>query len=126
MRFIELITADIHRDGGSYEAIFKTDEGGEHGVWLQRSAMPHAGGLHHRWLFEYPGREQPEGCLPIVTGSDQERDLVRRISELLSGHEGAAPSSREDARRRLEEMLSYIRVREPCFPADLRAAGFIA
>jgi len=77
MMATKLIFADIYRDGGSYGASFETDNGLTYNIFLQRSKMPDADGLHHRWLFEYFGDNRPQGCLPVVTGSEEEKALLK-------------------------------------------------
>lgn len=126
MKIVELLWADIYRDGGSYEARFSTQDGLGYGLWLQRSTMPDAKGTHHRWLFEYRGDKRPTGCVPVITGSDEEHELVRRLNAYLEAT-NSLPQNRENVYflRRLREMRDYILCREPCFPSDLKSAGFI-
>src|SRR5215469_3264413 len=118
VNFTHLKFADVYRDGGSYGATLETDTGKEFSIWLQRSRMPDANGLHHRWLFAYEGREKPSDAVPVLTGSDRERDLLQALDRFMG-------SSREGNRsiERLREMIGYIRTREPCLPHDLRTAG---
>jgi hypothetical protein len=127
MELRALLGADIYRDGGSFRAVFETDEGQEYGLWLQRSAFPDASGLHHRWLFEFSGRNKPDGAIPIVTGSDDEKRIVAMLERFLA--EAQANTERSDqegrANGQLVRMLEHIRRRDPCFPSDLRAAGFV-
>jgi hypothetical protein len=127
---LQLLEADIHRDGGSYGALFSTDEGPEYGLWLQRSGMPDEKGLHHRWLFEYRGVDRPANAIPVVTGSDEEQEINARIQEFLarpSPELAPAPWLDIDTRiQRLAELLSHTIRREPCFPSDLRAGDFVA
>jgi hypothetical protein len=115
MELVKLIFADICRDGGSYEACFETDDGRSYNVWLQRSKMPDSEGLHHRWLFAYFGAERPDGALPIMTGSDEERTLLSRLNGLAVSSEATALAASID---RLKELIRYIERREPCFPSD--------
>ena len=128
MKLVELIEADIYRDGGSYGASFIADDDREYGLWLERSRMPDGAGLHHRWLFEYRGSERPNDCVPVVTGSDEERALFDRLDEFLRApivrltSHSPDPSNRL---RRLGELRDYAARREPSFPADLRQQGFI-
>ena len=124
MKLLSLITADIHRDGGSCSAEFATDGADTYGVWLACSSMPDAQGLHHRWLFEYRGASRPPpGAIPIVTGSDDEQRLLLRLDAFLAGPANDAPVER--SLPRLKEMREYIQRREPCFPSDLRRHGFV-
>jgi hypothetical protein len=129
MRLTRLIFADIYRDGGSYGASFETDNGLTYNVELQCSRMPDDEGLHHRWLFQYFGKERPEGCLPVVTGSEDERALLERLRDFLASTtpEAALPlASLESEGRpdRLKELVDYIERREPCFPFDLAGRQF--
>jgi hypothetical protein len=128
MRLVELIEADIYRDGGSYGARFLADDGAEYGLWLERSGMPDAAGLHHRWLFEFRGPKLPDACVPVVSGSDEEAAILSRLDDFL-----AAPSVRgtQDGPdspyllRRLRQLRRYICQREPTSAADLRQNGFV-
>jgi len=123
MKMMKLNFANIHRDGGSYGASFETDDGLTYNIWLQRSKMPDGDGLHHRWLFEYFGTSRPQGCLPVVTGSDEEKALLRRLKDFLASQTLRPTSSSaciEHANLdRLRELVHYIERREPCFPSDL-------
>jgi hypothetical protein len=56
-----------------------------------------------------------------VAGSDEERELLAALKVFTERGRGTAS---EGHWRRLTEMVQYIPIREPCFPADLRAAGF--
>ena len=128
MMFVGLVHADIYRDGGSYRATLSTTDGAEYHLWLQRSRMPDSDGLHHRWLFAYSGPVHrgpgyPPGALPVVTGSDADRQLIESLRTFIKEGPGSAS---ENHWRRLTEMLRYITVREPCSPEDLRDAGFLA
>jgi hypothetical protein len=112
--------ADIHRDGGSYGASFETDDGLTYNIWLQRSKNPDGDGLHHRWLFEYFGASRPEGCLPVVTGSEKEKALLGRLKSFLASCTiELASSSENENLNRLTELVHYIERRELCLPADL-------
>jgi hypothetical protein len=128
MKLTKLIFADAYRDGGSYGASFETDDGVIYNIWLQRSKMPDGEGLHHHWLFEYFGADRPEGCLPVVTGSEKERALLSRLSDfLVRSTLRVAPLSASvgDASfGRLIELMHYIERREPCFPYDLTEGRF--
>jgi hypothetical protein len=127
VKLAKLIFADIYRDGGSYEASFETDEGLIYNVWLQCSRMPDDEGLHHRWLFHYFGDERPKDCLPVVTGSDEERALMGRLRSVLAAPtlEGVSVGTLENKDLdRLNELLGYIERREPCFPFDLARQEF--
>ena len=116
----KLIFADIYRDGGSYGASFETDNGLTYNIFLQRSKMPDADGLHHRWLFEYFGDNRPQGCLPVVTGSEEEKALLDRLKDFLGSCTlGLASSSEHESLDRLKELVHYIERREPCLPSDL-------
>jgi len=120
---MKLNFADIHRDGGSYGASFETDDGLTYNIWLQRSKMPDGDGLHHRWLFEYLGAIRPQGCLPVVTGSDEEKALLRRLKDFLASQTFGPTSSSAYVEQanldRLRELIHSIEHREPCFPSDL-------
>jgi hypothetical protein len=113
----------IHRDGGSYGATFETEGGLIYNVWLQRSKMPDGEGLHHRWLFEYVGANRPQDCLPIVTGSEEEKALLVRLKDFLASRPPRIVSSSSIVEHadldRLRELVHYIERREPCFPSDL-------
>jgi hypothetical protein len=126
MKLTTLLFVDIYRDGGSYEASFETDEGFTYTVWLERSRMPDDEGLHHRWLFHYFGNERPKDCLPVVTGSNEERTLLGHLRCFLTALEDTSASARlEDrSRDRLKELINYIEHREPCFPFDLAGRQF--
>ena len=120
MKLTKLNFADIHRDGGSYGASFETDNGLTYNIWLQRSKMPDRDGLHHRWLFEYFGANRPQGCLPVITGSEEEKALLGRLKDFLTScTRKLAPSSEQANVDRLTELALYIERREPCFPSDL-------
>ena len=120
MMATKLIFADIYRDGGSYGASFETDNGLTYNIFLQRSKMPDADGLHHRWLFEYFGDNRPQGCLPVVTGSEEEKALLNRLKDFLGSCTlGLASSSEHESLDRLKELVHYIERREPCFSSDL-------
>src|SRR4051794_14890855 len=80
----KLVAAEIYRDGGSYEATFTTDDGLGYGLWLQRSAMCHSHGLHHRWLFAYRGSERPANAVPVVTGSNEEQWIIASLKDFLA------------------------------------------
>jgi hypothetical protein len=111
--FARLISVDVFRDGGSYEARFEADEGGLVALWLQRSAMPDATGLHHRELFIHEAGRPLANPLPLITGSSEEQDLLRRLAEFVA-QRGYACEKRKLAR--LEQMIIYIQRREPLFP----------
>ena len=124
MKLTRLISAESYRDGGSYGASFETDDGLAYNVWLQQSKMPDDEGLHHRWLFQNFGKMRPEGCLPVVTGSEDERVLLEHLHDFLASatQETASPlvSVEDDGHVvRLKELVGYIERREPCFPFDL-------
>jgi hypothetical protein len=128
LKLTRLIFADICRDGGSYEASFETDGGLTYNVFLQRSKMPDGEGLHHRWLFQHFGEERPEGCLPVVTGSKEERALLGLLRDFMASRTLEAASARppleNEGTDRLTELLYYIERREPCFPSDLAGRRF--
>ena len=128
VKLTRLIYADIYRDGGSYGASFETGEGFIYSVWLECSRMPDGEGLHHRWLFQYFGNERPKDCLPVVTGSEEERALLGRLHSFLTAQAlevVSPPASFEDkCLVRLKELVSYIERREPCFPFDLIGRQF--
>jgi hypothetical protein len=113
--------ADIYRDGGSYGASFETDDGLIYSIWLQRSKMPDEDGLHHRWLFEFLGDNRPEDCLPMVTGSDEEKALLGRLKDFLASSTLERASSEQANLDRLTELVHHIERREPCLPSDLVA-----
>lgn len=125
MKLVELVWADIFRDGGSYEAEFSTDEELIYRIFLKRSAMPDEEGLHHRWLFEYRGSKLPDDCLPVITGSLEEQRLIARLDRFLKENtELNNENVNEPQNYRLKflrEMLHYIPLREPCFPGDIKA-----
>jgi hypothetical protein len=118
-RLTKLDFADIYRDGGSYGASFEANSGLVYSIWLQRSKMPDGDGLHHRWLFEFLGSGRPEGCLPVVTGSQQEMALLNRLKEFLASCVIAPVASERANFDRLAELMHYIERREPCLPSDL-------
>ena len=122
----KLIEADIYRDGGSYGASFERDDDRIYSIWLQRSGIPNEGGLHHRWLFEYFGTTRPSECLPVVTGSDQERALLARLKDFVE-RAATKPSltpSHDNGLVRLRELIRYIELCEPCFPSDIMGRSF--
>ena len=122
MKLTKLNFADIHRDGGSYGASFETDNGLTYNIWLQRSKMPDGDGLHHRWLLEYFEASQPQGRLPVVTGSEEEKALLGRLKDFLASCTLELASSSERTNLdRLTELVHYIERREPCLPSDLIA-----
>ncbi|MCK1393217.1 hypothetical protein [Bradyrhizobium sp. 1] len=120
VKLIKLKFADVHRDGGSYGASFETENSLEYNVWLQRSKMPDNYGLHHRWLFEFFGSNRPEGCLPVVTGSEEEKALLDRLKVFLASCTLNPTASERGYLDRLRELVHYIERREPCLPSDLR------
>jgi hypothetical protein len=127
MKLTRLIFVDIYRDGGSYGASFETDNGLAYNVFLKRSRMPDGAGLHHRWLFQYFGKKRPEGCLPVVTGSKDERALLGLLRDFMASRILEAPATaphENDAPNRLKELVAYIERREPCFPFDLAGRRF--
>lgn len=128
MRLVELLEADICRDGGSYEARFLADDGEEYGLWLECSRAPAAAGLHHRWLFEYRGSLRPVSCVPVVAGSEQERALLLRLDAFLEAPvvriAGEAPVS-DHRLQRLRELRDFAVRREPCLPAATQQHGFV-
>jgi hypothetical protein len=125
MKLTRLIFADIYRDGGSYGASFETDNGLTYNVLLQRSGMPDGEGLHHRWLFQYLGKERPQGCLPVVTGSKEEKVLLGLLSDFMASRTMEAASVTTcPGTNRLKELVHYIERREPCFPFDLAGRRF--
>lgn len=120
-----LISADVIRDGGSIEAVFETADGRLYNIYLQRSKMPDAEGLHHRWLFEYFGSESPDNPLPIVTGSEEERALISRLSHFAKQQlVDPAAHPKGSPLWWLQRLIDYIEHREPCFPADLSNQRF--
>ena len=127
MKLIELLWADIFRDGGSYGAEFSTDENLNYSVFLERSRMNDKAGLHHRWLFEYRAEfsERPENGLPVITGSLEEQQLINRLESFLDVNPKSEIEGQYGSRnyhlRQLEELLRYISLREPCFPGDVKA-----
>ncbi|WP_257167859.1 hypothetical protein [Bradyrhizobium sp. SRS-191] len=108
-----LISVNVFRDGGSYEARFATDDGRLIALWLQRSAMPDAAGLHHRELFLYEeGSAVPDPRL-LITGSSEEQDLLQRLTEVIARpRQDCDPGELE----RLGRMIACIERREPLFP----------
>jgi hypothetical protein len=119
VKLTKLHFADIYRDGGSYGASFETDNGLIYSIWLQRSKMPDGDGLRHRWLFEFLGASRPEGCLPMVTGSEEEKALLGRLKDFLASCTLERASSERANLDRLTELAQYIERREPCLPSDL-------
>jgi hypothetical protein len=115
-----LTFAEIYRDGGSFEARFETANGKGFGVWLQRSAMPDASGLHHRWLFAYEGVARSPDCVPVATGSDDERELLESLDGFLANAAGEMLADPAHLAR-LRRLVQHLRTREPCLPADIRA-----
>ena len=126
MKLTRLVFADIYRDGGSYGASFETDDGLTYNVFLQRSKMPDSEGLHHRWLFQYYGKERPEGCLPVVTGSQEERAVLGLLRDFMASRTAASATAphENECTNRLNELVDYIERREPCFPFDLAGRRF--
>ncbi len=126
MQLTRLIYADIYRDGGSYGASFETSEGHTYNIWLECSIRPDEEGLHHRWLFHYFGEERPKDCLPVVTGSTEERELLGRLRGFLAVPplEGASPDPEDNSLYRLKKLIGYIERREPCFPFHLAGRQF--
>jgi hypothetical protein len=124
MRNIELnrlVVADVVRDGGSYGACFETSDGRLYSIWLQRSKMPDAEGPHHRWLFEYFGPARPQNCLPVITGSEDERALLDRLNDFMASLTANPITPAEGMSViRLRELIHYIERREPAFPYDIK------
>jgi len=116
MKLVNLLSADMYRDGGSYSAEFETDDGLGYSVFLQRSKMPDEEGLHHRWLYKYRGFVKPANCKPVLTGSSEEQELLKRLKNFV------AANSQENETynfKRLCELIEYITLRESCFPFDI-------
>ena len=131
MKLVELLSADIYRDGGSYSADFLTDENLNYSIFLKCSKMPDEIGLHHKWLFEYSGNELPyintnfsENFIPVLTGSIQEINLLKRLKKFVE--ENNQLNSKDESEtekyklRMLHKMIDYILLREPCFPSELK------
>lgn len=122
MRLVGLDYCDVHLDGGSYSASWLTDDEQEYGLWLQRSRMPDDAGFHHRWLFEYRGERRAPDCPPVVSGSQQEQELLARLDEFLREPKVTpTPIGTHCSLRRLLEMHGYIVRREPCSLKDRRS-----
>jgi predicted metal-binding protein len=122
MELVKLLGADMYRDGGSFSAEFETNDGTIHSVFLQRSAMPDNEGLHHKWLYQYQGYDKPQNCPPIITGSDEESELLARLQDFLAAQLNV-PTTDERQKyhlERLSKMIYYIQHREPCFPYDIK------
>jgi hypothetical protein len=119
MKLIKLNFADIHRDGGSCQASFQTDDDLTYNLWLERSRMPDGEGLHHRWPFEYVGSERPRSCLPVITGSVEDTAILDRLNQFLATSGGMTSSVDRTDLVRLQELVHYIKRREYCLPADL-------
>ncbi|MGJ4880767.1 MULTISPECIES: hypothetical protein [unclassified Bradyrhizobium] len=111
----ELVFVDVYRDGGSYDARFETVDGQPIALWLQRSRMPDAEGLHHRELFVHDGQQDPDDLQPVAIGSAEEQDVLHRLDEFVVGHGSGCDVG---ALARLVKMIGYIRRREPVFPTS--------
>ncbi len=118
MKLVELQEADMYRDGGSFGALFLADDGGEYGLWLERSHMPDAAGLHHRWLFQYRTHSPPEGCTPVSSGGTDEAEILRLLDEFLRSPVLSSQAPKESLRR-LRQMRKWIQKREACSSADV-------
>jgi hypothetical protein len=94
------MSADEYRDGGSYSATFATDDGLPLSIFLQRSRMPDREGRHHRALYEYRGESMPDGCRSVLSGSQEERRLLRLVDEFLARVDVSASPSRSLVRLR--------------------------
>jgi hypothetical protein len=114
MHLVDLISAHIFRDGGSYEAAFTTDDAGVYRVRLERSRMPDHDGLHHGQLLEYRSLEPGAKGAAIARKSAKERELLRQLDELLARDNAATPrtSGAVDPLQRLKELRDYIPRRE--------------
>ncbi len=128
MKLTALIDAEIYRDGGSYEARFQTDDGEPYTVWLQAFAARTQSRPRHQWLFEYRADQRPADAVPVVSGSQQEHELLARLDAFLLAptETPVATAWPPEGHRlaRLREMREFIPQREPCLPSDLRRAGF--
>lgn len=124
MKLVEIIGAHIYRDGGSYEVNFSTDENRVYSVFLKSSQIPISDGLRHRWLYEYEGVELPEHIIPVVNGSNQEQQIIARLTSFLDlNEESKDQESNENHNENLyllRKLLHYIPLRQPCFPYDIR------
>jgi hypothetical protein len=118
MKLVELQQADIYRDGGSYGARFLADDAQEYGLWLQRSRMPDEAGIHDRWLFQYPAQTPPDGCIPVVSGSADEAEILRLLDEFLQTPVLGWRASAESLSQ-LREMRKRIPMREACSPDNV-------
>ncbi|GLH81302.1 hypothetical protein SSBR45G_62110 [Bradyrhizobium sp. SSBR45G] len=108
-----LMSVDVFRDGGSYEARFATKDGRLMALWLQRSAMPDADGMHHRELFLHEdGGFTPHPRL-LTTGSREEQDLLQRLADFVARR---GQDCDPDELARLRQMIACIERREPLFP----------
>jgi len=117
MHLRHLQFADIFRDGGSYEAFFSTDEPLGFCVCLLCLIEPVSEGSHHKYLYAFRSEaavwlQIPEGVYPIVTGSEEERQLLQMLEPFVD------ETADESAMKRLAKMMGYIRKREPCLPND--------
>lgn len=118
MQLLRLECADILRDGGSYEAFFTTDEDLGYCICLPHCGWSDMTGAHYKYLYAFRSEAPvwlaiPEDVLPIVTGSDEEQQLIEILKALLD----EAQANRTSVER-LPDMLNHIRKREPCFPYD--------
>lgn len=115
VKLLQLIEADIYRDGGSYGARFETDENIDYCLWLQCLQMSNDEGLQHRDLFEYRGTERPDNCSPVTLGSEADQQIILRIQEFLA-HPQLSPDpwlTIDNRVTRLTEMLHYMPRRKP-------------
>jgi len=119
MKLVKLLWADIFRDGGSYGAEFSTDEDLSYSLFLKCSPMFDDDSLHHRWLYEFRGSEQPKNSSPVLSGSIEEREIVNRLDYFLKNYPKFDNEQQEESYKyhikQLEKMLHYILLREPCF-----------
>jgi hypothetical protein len=84
MKLLQLLKAEMYRDGGSLEAIFLDATGVERSLFLEVSRMPDQNGYHHKDL--YASRYRHKGAMPdpIPKGSEEEHEWIDSLAAWIA------------------------------------------
>jgi hypothetical protein len=107
LQFTDLLDCDIIRDGGSYEASLRCDDGRVLALDLEivgrQGRVPEYGELIESSGGDHAGRAS------VALGGEREREIVEALEDLLA--RAPAPDAAEGesrARGRLRELLHYL------------------